>query len=311
MALLETVNLRAHFPTQDGLVRAVDTVDLKLFEGEKLGLIGETGCGKTVLGMAIIRLLQPTTRIDGQIIYKERDLLKLNEEEMRSLRGREIAMILQNPTTSLNPVLKIGDQISEAVMLHQKLGRSQAWDRAVELLDAVSISDASRRANQYPHELSGGMRERAMIAMGLACNPSFIIADEPTKGLDQKTKAQIESLISEVMRDRSMLMITHDLGVAGRICQRIAVMYAGEILEEAPAEAILEDPAHPYARGFVNSLPSRGLKPIRGSSPSLINPPTGCRFHPRCDMAREECKCSHPELRVLENGHKVRCFCCA
>ncbi len=307
MALIDIINLRTQFPSEDGMVKAVDTVDLSVAGGERLGLIGETGCGKTVLGMSIVRLLQPTTRIEGRINYKGRDILKLKEEEMRRLRGREIAMILQNPTTSLNPVLKVGDQIAEAIRLHQGPGKREANARAVQMLQSVHLPDAAANANQYPHELSGGMRERVMIAMGLACNPEFIIADEPTKGLDIKTKMQIVELLREATLHKAMLMITHDLGVAGSICDRIAVMYAGELLEEAPSQDILNNPAHPYTQGFINSLPSRGLLPIPGTSPSLICPPPGCRFHPRCRMATKACEKKHPEMVQIEKGHLVRC----
>jgi peptide/nickel transport system ATP-binding protein len=308
MALLDILNLKAHFPTQDGLVKAVDAVDLQIAEGERLGLIGETGCGKTVLGISIVRLLQPSARVDGQILYKGRDLLALSEEEMRRLRGKEIAMILQNPTTSLNPVLKIADQIREAIQLHQGLGKREAKARALELLQSFNIPEAARRADQYPHELSGGMKERVMIAMGLACDPSFIIADEPTKGLDANTKRQIVELLREATCHKSMLMITHDLGVAGAICDKVAVMYAGELLEEASSRLVLGDPIHPYTQGFINSLPSRGLLPIPGSSPSLIAPPKGCRFHPRCSKATKICEKIHPEMVRMEKGHSVRCM---
>ena len=308
MTLLSINDLMTHFPTQDGLVKAVDHVDLRIGEKEKLGLIGETGCGKTVLGLSIVRLLQPSTRIEGQILYKGKNILDLREDEMRRLRGKEIAMILQNPTTSLNPVLKIGDQIAEAIRLHQGLDRKEARLKAVEMLESVKIPEASKRADQYPHELSGGMKERAMIAMGLACNPSFIIADEPSKGLDVETKMQIVELLRKVTKQKSMLIITHDLGVAGKICDKIAVMYAGELLEEASTEAILNHPSHPYTQGFINSLPSRGLLPIRGNSPSLIDLPSGCRFYPRCDRATKECKMKHPKMVELEKGHSVRCL---
>jgi len=307
MALLNIINLRTQFPSQDGMVKAVDTVDLLVADGERLGLIGETGCGKTVLGMSIVRLLQPATRIEGKINYKGRDILKLKEEDMRRLRGKEIAIILQNPTTSLNPVLKVGDQIAEAVRLHQGLGKLEANARVIEMLQSAHLPDAAANSDQYPHELSGGMRERVMIAMGLACNPEFIIADEPTKGLDIKTKMQIVELLREATLHKAMLMITHDLGVAGSICDKIAVMYAGELLEEAPSQDILNDSAHPYTQGFINSLPSRGLLPIPGTSPSLICPPSGCRFHPRCRMATKTCEKKHPEMIRIEKGHLVRC----
>ncbi|MCX6676737.1 MAG: ABC transporter ATP-binding protein [Methanothrix sp.] len=311
MVMLDIINLRTHFPSPDGLVKAVDAVDLQIEKRERLGLIGETGCGKTVLGMSIIRLLQPSTRVQGRIIYNGRDLLELNEKEMRLLRGKEIAMILQNPTTSLNPVLKVGDQIAEVLQLHMGLDKREAKAKAVQMLAATMIPEASKRADQYPHELSGGMKERVMIAMGLAGQPSFVIADEPTKGLDVGTKSEIVRLIRDMTTDRSMLMITHDLAAAGEICDRIAVMYAGELLEEASAKTILSDPQHPYTQGFIQSLPSRGLQPIPGSSPSLIDPPQGCRFHPRCPKAMEICKKEHPPMIKLDNGHFARCFLCA
>jgi len=311
MAMLNIINLRAYFPSQDGLVKAVDAVDLKIEKGERLGLIGETGCGKTVLGMSIVRLLAPSTRIQGQILFKGRDLLNLKEEEMRLLRGKEISMILQNPTTSLNPVLKVGDQIAEVLQLHLGLDKKDANAKAVDMLAATIIPEASKRANQYPHELSGGMKERVMIAMGLASQPSFIIADEPTKGLDAVTKGEIVRLIRDMTAGRSMLMITHDLAAAREICDRIAVMYAGELLEEASADKILKNPQHPYTQGFICSLPSKGLRPIPGTSPSLIDTPSGCRFHPRCPMAIDICKREHPEMIKLENGHSARCFLCA
>lgn len=308
MNLLNIHELNTYFPTPDGLVKAVDHVDLQIADSEKVGLIGETGCGKTVLGMSIVRLLDSSAQINGSIIYKGRDILGMAEEDMRSLRGREIAMILQNPTTSLNPVMKVGDQISEVIRLHQGLNKRAAKKRSVEILESVSIADAHRRADQYPHEFSGGMRERAMIAICLSCDPALIIADEPTKGLDAKTKAQIVQLLKEVTEDKSMLMITHDLNVAASICDRVAVMYAGEILEVGKIWDVLKNPMHPYTRGFINSLPSRGLKPIKGSSPSLIDLPTGCRFCPRCDCATEACKVKHPEMTPADDGHSVRCF---
>jgi len=308
MNLLNIHKLNTYFPTPDGLVKAVDQVDLQIADSEKVGLIGETGCGKTVLGMSIIRLLDSSAQINGRIIYKGRDILGLAEEDMRSLRGREIAMILQNPTTSLNPVMKVGDQISEVIRLHQGLVKRAAKKRAVEILESVSIADAHRRADQYPHEFSGGMKERAMIAICLSCDPSLIIADEPTKGLDAKTKTQIIQLLKDVTKHKSMLVITHDLNVAASICDRVAVMYAGEILEVGKVWDVLKKPMHPYTRGFINSLPSRGLKPIRGSSPSLIDLPSGCRFCPRCDRAMEVCKVKHPKITPEDEGHSVRCF---
>lgn len=309
--MLDIINLRTHFPSQDGLVKAVDSVDLKINERERLGLIGETGCGKTVLGMSIIRLLQPSTRVRGRIIYKGRDILRINEEEMRNLRGREIAMILQNPTTSLNPMIRVGEQIAEVIRRHRGLDRMEARAEAIQMLAATGIKDAENRVNRYPHELSGGMKERVMIAIGLSGHPAFVIADEPTKGLDRETKSDIVRLMRDMTEDRSIFMITHDLLAAGEICDRICVMYAGEILEDAPAHVILTNPDHPYTRGFLHSLPCRGLVPIPGTSPSLIDPPNGCRFHPRCTQAMSICKREHPEMTETERGHRLRCFSCA
>nr|CBH39128.1 probable oligopeptide ABC transporter, ATP-binding protein [uncultured archaeon] len=308
MSLLSISHLKAHFPTQDGIVKAVNTIDLEIANNERLGLIGETGCGKTVLGMSIIRLLPPSTTIEGEIKYRGNDLLKLNDSVMRTIRGKEIAMILQNPTTSLNPVLKVGDQIAEAIKLHQGLAKRAAKAKAVEMLEAVKIPDATKRANEYPHQFSGGMKERAMIAMGLACDPAMIIADEPTKGLDVTVKKQIVKLMKEVTTQKTMLFITHDLGVAAEICDNITVMYAGELMEYANTETIFKNPLHPYTQGFLNSLPSMGLKAIKGMSPSLIDLPSGCRFHPRCDCANAKCRTEHPELIEVEKSHYVRCF---
>jgi len=308
MSLLRIIDLKTYFPTQDGVVKAVDTVDLKIEKEERLGLIGETGCGKTVLGFSIMRLLQPSTKIEGRILYKGKDLLTLDEEEMRGIRGTEIAMIFQNPTTYLNPVLKVGYQIAEPIQIHQKLDKRAVKERAVEMLKAVQIPLPFKRVSEYPHQFSGGMKERAMIAMGLACKPPLIIADEPTKGLDITIKMQIIKLMKEVTKRSSMLFITHDLGAAAEICDNIAVMYAGELVEYAKTEDIFKNPMHPYTRGFLNSLPDRGLKPIRGMSPSLIDLPSGCRFHPRCDHIEEICKNWHPGMTEIEKGHFVRCF---
>ncbi len=306
-ALLEVRGLKVGFPTPEGLVRASDTVDLEIYPRETLGLIGETGSGKTVLGMAILRLLQPNTIIEGEIRYRGRDLLSLPEDEMRKIRGREIGVVLQNSGTSLNPVYTVGDQIAEAVTLHQGLKGPEAWHRVVELLDAVRITDPARMAGEYPHQFSGGMRERALIAMALACNPSLLIADEPTKGLDAVTKREIIDLFGEVNRNRSVLFITHDIEAAGNLATRVAVMYAGEIVELGEAGEVFSDPAHPYTRGLLASLPERGMRPIPGSAPSLITPPPGCRFSPRCECAAEICNLEHPGLVRVGPGHYTRC----
>jgi len=307
MSLLKITGLRVQFPTLGGVVKAVNTVDLELEEGENLGLIGETGSGKTVLGMAIVRLLNGA-EVEGRIEYLGRDFLKLNEVEMQKMRGKEISVIFQNPTTSLNPVLKVGEQIAESIRLNEGLDGMHAKKRAVQILEVVGISDALHWADRYPHQLSGGMAERVMIALGLACNPRLVIADEPTKGLDVTVKIQVVGVMREMCKDKSLLLITHDLGAAAEICNRIAVMYGGEILELAKTEEMFRRPFHPYTKGLLRSLPIMGLKPIKGMSPSLIDLPSGCRFHPRCDLADEICRREHPDLVELEDGHHVRCF---
>ncbi len=307
MSLLKITDLRVQFPTLGGVVKAVNTVDLELEEGENLGLIGETGSGKTVLGIAIVRLLNGA-EVEGRIEYLGRDFLKLNEVEMQKMRGKEISVIFQNPTTSLNPVLKVGEQIAESIRLNEGLDGTHAKKRAVQILEVVGISDALHWADRYPHQLSGGMAERVMIALGLACNPRLVIADEPTKGLDVKVKMQVVGVMREMCKDKSLLLITHDLGAAAEICNRIAVMYGGEILEMAGTEEIFRRPFHPYTKGLLRSLPIMGLRPIKGMSPSLIDLPSGCRFHPRCDLADEICRREHPDLVELEDGHHVRCF---
>jgi peptide/nickel transport system ATP-binding protein len=308
MSRLDISDLRVVFPTDDGLVKATNDVDLKIEDGENLGLIGESGSGKTVLGMAILRLLPKDARVEGKVRFNGRDLLSLKEAEMRRVRGKEIVMILQNPTSALNPALTVGSQIEEVLRLREGLDGPSARRRVVELLRKVKIRDASKRAKNYPHQFSGGMKERAMIAMALASDPSLIIADEPTKGLDVTVKREILRLLMKVTETKSMLFITHDLASAAEICERIAVMYAGELLEVAKTDDLMNDPLHPYTMGFLNSLPSRGLKPVRGSCPSLIDLPSGCKFHPRCDHAMEVCMREHPPMIRKEDGRQVRCF---
>ena len=310
MTFLNIQNLNVHFHTEDGAVRAVNGVDLDIEEGEKLGLIGETGCGKTVLGMAILRLLSENTTIKGRILYKGKDLLTMSDKEIRKIRGKEIAMIFQNPLSSMNPVLTVGRQIAEPVELHQHLKKQDAMQKVIEMLKSVKIPSPHERAKEYPHEFSGGMRQRAMIAMGLICMPSLIIADEPTTGLDVTIQGQIVELMSEMLRDSgtSMLLITHDLAVAAELCDYIAMMYPGEIVEYASIRDLFKDPKHPYTRGFLDSLPGRGLKPIAGLSPSLIDLPAGCKFHPRCSLATERCRKERPELIEVGKKHYVRCF---
>ncbi len=307
MDIISIKNLNAGFPTKRGVVTAVTSVDLTIKEGECLGLIGETGCGKTVLGMAVMRLLQPNAIISGEILYKGQNLLALEEEDMRTFRGKELGIILQNSTSSLNPVLSVGDQIAEGIILHQGLGKREAREKAIELLEKVQIKDAAAMSRRYPHEFSGGMRERAMIAIALACSPSFVIADEPTTGLDNRTMKGVISLLAKVARSKSMLFITHDLAAACEICDTVAVMYAGEIVEWGNVEEVFSAPRHPYTRGLLNSLPERGFIAIPGSSPSLIELPCGCRFSERCSFSEERCIRVHPLMEEISSSHKVRC----
>ena len=299
---LSIIRVQSIFPTDDGLVKAANGVDLQIEAGENVGLIGESGSGKTVLGMAILRILPRDARIDGEIQFNGRKLLSLKEEDMRRIRGKEITMILQNPSNALNPVFTIGNQIEEVLRLQKNLDRRSIRKRVVELLKRVQIGDASIRAKEYPHQFSGGMKERAMIAMALASDPSLIIADEPTKGLDVTVKREILSLLKEVTETKSMIFITHDLASAAEICERIAVMYAGELVEVAKAEDLLNDPPHPYTKGFLGALPSRGLKPIRGMGSSLIDLPAGCTFHPRCDYMMDICKSVNGGVKLSTYG---------
>lgn len=310
MMLLSIKDLKSHFITRDGMVRAVNQVSLDIFENETVGLVGESGCGKTVLALSILRLLSENTVVEGEISFRGKDLLRLGEEEMRGIRGKEIAQIFQNPLSSLNPVLSIELQVLEPFMLHRGMKLAEARDRAISMLRAAKIPSPVERGKEYPHQYSGGMRQRAMIAMGLACNPALIIADEPTKGLDVTIQAQIIELMRELVKDRgaSMLIITHDLAVAAELCDRIAVMYSGEIVEVSGIRDFFNRPCHPYCMGFLLSLPSNGMKPIPGSSPSLINVPEGCRFHPRCEYAMERCKTEHPDMYGTDSRRKVRCF---
>lgn len=307
MSLLRIEGLRVYFNARGRIIKANNGVDLDIRENEILGLIGETGCGKSILGRAIMGLLSENVEVGGRIIYKGENLLDLSEDRMRQIRGREIAMMLQNPSTSLNPVLTVGEQIAEVYRYHNGATREEAKRKASNMLELVGVD--SKRMCEYPHQFSGGMKQRVMIAIGLALNPRILIADEPTTGLDSSMKNQVLDLMSELIRSRdmSMLLITHDLEVARRMCDRIAVMYAGELVEIAPAEKILSEPKHPYTQGLLDSLPRMGLKPIPGASPSLASPPKGCRFHPRCRYKGDECSEKHPDMIRLEDSY-VRCI---
>jgi len=319
--LLRVDDLQTHFHTRDGVVRAVDGVSFDVMPGETLAVVGESGCGKSVTAMSILRLLpMPPARIaGGRIEFEGRDLLELSEPEMRKVRGNAISMIFQEPMTSLNPVLTIGRQIAEALVLHRGMSEREATARATEMLRKVHIPEAERRITQYPHELSGGMRQRVMIAMALACGPRLLIADEPTTALDVTIQAQILELMRELREDTgaSIILITHDLGVVAEIAHRVVVMYAGRKVEEASIEELFAAPRHPYTRGLLGSMPHLGdsvsetgkrLVEIPGMVPSLKEPPPGCLFAPRCPNALDHCTLEAPPLERHGPGHWAACW---
>jgi oligopeptide/dipeptide ABC transporter ATP-binding protein len=315
--LLEVKGLKTHFFTDEGVVRAVDGVDLYINKGETLGIVGESGSGKSVTALSVMRLIpQPPGRIvQGEIIYNGKNLLSLSPSQMRKVRGKEIAMIFQEPMTSLNPVFTVGEQIAEAVRLHEHLGRRDAMDKTIEMLKLVHIPNAERRVKEYPHQLSGGMRQRIMIAMALSCNPNLLIADEPTTALDVTIQAQILELIKELKRTQNMavIMITHDLGVIAEVAQNVAVMYAGKIVERAPVEELFAAPQHPYTQGLLGSIPSpdklgRRLDVIRGTVPHPLNLPPGCTFAPRCPQRMDICETAFPALEPTGPGRDVACY---
>ena len=316
--LLEVKNLKVSFRTEDGVVKAVDGVSFAVDQGEVLGIVGESGSGKSVTMMSVLRLINdPNMQVEGEVIYKGRDLMKLHKDEMREVRGDEIAMIFQDPMTSLNPVYRIGDQIVEAILIHQDIGKPAARRRAIELLHQVGIPHAEGRVDDYPHQFSGGMRQRAMIAMALANNPDILIADEPTTALDVTIQAQIIELIDKLKDEfnSAVVLITHDLGVVAEIANEIVVMYAGRVVERAPTRQLFYDPQHPYTWGLLGSIPrldrpkQERLHSIKGMPPSLINLPEGCKFRPRCPYAFEKCT-EEPELRnrIEEHAHLDRCW---
>ena len=318
--LLEVKGLKTYFYTEDGVVRAVDGVNFEVYPGEVLGLVGESGCGKSVTSLSIMRLISKPGRIDeGQILLDGEDLLELPEDEMIKVRGNRISMIFQQPQTALNPVFKVGDQLAEVLDVHQDLGKEAGWKRAIALLKMVGVPDPERRAEAYPHELSGGMAQRVMIAMALACVPELLIADEPTTALDVTIQAQILDLMRDLRREMgtSVILITHDLGVVAEMAERVAVMYAGEIVEQTDVNTLFDQPLHPYTQGLIGSIPILGeikerLDVIPGSVPNLVNLPPGCRFAPRC-QARFKYNCTicaevKPELEEVKPGHFVRCW---
>ncbi len=314
--LLRLDALRAGFDTAHGLVTAVDGVSLELRQGEVLGLVGESGCGKTVLSLALLGLLQPPGRLlGGQAWFGGRDLAAMSQEELRAVRGGRIAMIFQEPMTALNPVMRVGDQVAEPLLLHRGLTRTQARERVLELLAQVGLPRPEATLRAFPHELSGGMRQRVMIAMALSCDPGLIIADEPTTALDVTIQKQILELLAGLARSRglSMLFITHNLGVVAQTCQRVGVMYAGRLVEVCPVDQLFQGALHPYTQGLLASLPRLGsrhqrLTPIAGSVPPLSALPTGCHFHPRCPHAFEPCARVAPPMFSPTPGHEVRCW---
>ena len=317
--LLEVRDLRTWFITREVTRRAVDGVSFSMRAGETLGLVGESGCGKSVTSLSIMRLIaEPPGKImGGEIVYKGRDLLQLKEREMRTLRGAEISMIFQEPMTSLNPVFSVGSQVAEVFRVHRGMNRRESFAEAVRMLETVRIPDAARRAKEYPHQMSGGMRQRVMIAMALACNPDLLIADEPTTALDVTVQAQILRLMQKLREEfgSSILMITHDLGVIAETSDAVAVMYAGLVVEMARTAQLFARPSHPYTLGLMKSVPrieqirsGRALEPIPGSVPDPARFPAGCRFHPRCPFAKAACVQAIPALEEVEPGHSVRCI---
>jgi peptide/nickel transport system ATP-binding protein len=315
--LLSIRDLQTSFNTESGKVRAVDHVSLEINQGEVVGLVGESGCGKTAVSLSILQLLPtpPATIDGGEILFGDRDLLKLSREELRRIRGNEIAMIFQEPMTSLNPVFTIGDQLMEAIQLHQGLTGSALRNRAIEMLKMVGIPRADEVIDEYPHRFSGGMRQRAMIAMALSCNPKLLIADEPTTALDVTIQAQILELMKDLSEriGTAILFITHDLSVIAEMADRVAVMYAGKLVEEADVETLFHNPMHPYTQGLIGSRPTiegthERLQFIPGNVPNPLEMPGGCPFHPRCDHAMPICSTTMPNTTILGEGHRVRCW---
>jgi peptide/nickel transport system ATP-binding protein len=318
--LLDIRGLKTHFKTDEGVVRAVDGVDLSIAQGETLCVVGESGSGKTVTALSVLKLIAmpPGRIVGGQILWQGRDLVPLDPDQMNRVRAKEIAVVFQEPMTSLNPVYTIGDQISEVIQLHQGLGRRAALERTIEMLALVQIPNPRRRVHDYPHHFSGGMRQRVMIAMALSCNPKLLIADEPTTALDVTIQAQILDLLQD-MKSRlgmSIMLITHAMGVVAEVAQRVVVMYAGKVVEEASVDRLFASPRHPYTKGLIRSIPridlaaarKRRLETIAGVVPRLIDPPAGCRFAPRCSLAADQCRRAEPALREIDTGHKVACI---
>ncbi len=318
--LLDIQGLKTHFSTDDGMVQAVDGVDITVGRGETVGIVGESGCGKTVTAMSVLKLIAmpPGKIVAGKILWQGRDLVPLTSKELDHIRAKEIAIVFQEPMTSLNPVYTIGEQIAEVIRRHEGLGRKAALERTVEMLQLVQIPNPQRRVHDYPHQFSGGMRQRVMIAMALSCRPKLLIADEPTTALDVTIQAQILDLLQD-MKSRlgmAIMLITHAMGVVAETTQRVVVMYAGKVIEEASVERLFANPRHPYTQGLIRSIPridrsgqaKTRLEAIGGVVPSLLNPPPGCRFAARCKFAKDECRAAVPPLREVEPGHKVACI---
>ena len=318
--LLQIQGLKTHFATDDGMVRAVDGVDITIHRGETVGIVGESGCGKTVTAMSILKLIAmpPGRIVEGRILWRGRDLVPLTGRDLDEIRAKEIAIVFQEPMTSLNPVYTVGEQIAEVLRRHEGLSKNEAIDRTVELLSLVQISNPKRRIDDYPHQFSGGMRQRVMIAMALACSPKLLIADEPTTALDVTIQAQILDLLGDLKSRLGMaiMLITHAMGVVAESTERVVVMYAGKVIEEASVEQLFGNPRHPYTQGLIRSIPridraavqKTRLEAIGGTVPSLLSPPPGCRFAPRCKFAMPECTTALPPLREVEAGHKVACI---
>lgn len=314
--ILQVKNLKTYFHTEAGLVKAVNDVSFDVEKGKTLGVVGESGCGKSMTSLSIMRLIEKPGRIEGgEILLDGEDIVKMSEDEMRKIRGKKIAMIFQEPMTSLNPVFTIGQQLIEALLLHENMTKKEAKERAIEMLKLVKIPLAERRFDEYPHQLSGGMRQRVMIAMALCCNPELLICDEPTTALDVTIQAQILDLINELKEKTgtSVMMITHDLGVIAEVADDVMVMYAGQVVEKASCDQIFDQPLHPYTDGLMKCIPklddddTKELSVIKGMVPSFDDMPAGCTFCPRCPEAREICRCKMPDL-VDVDGRKVRCF---
>lgn len=314
--LIEVNNLKTYFFTDRGVVKAVDGVSFSMQKGKTLGVVGESGCGKSITAMSILKLIEkPGKIVDGTIIFDGKNIVEMNDEEIRSIRGNDISMIFQEPMTSLNPVFKISDQIMEPLMLHQNMDENEAKKVAVEMLDMVGIPRPAEVANDYPHQLSGGMRQRVMIAMALACNPKMLIADEPTTALDVTIQAQILKLMNDLKEktNTAIMLITHDLGVIAQMADHVIVMYAGKVVESAPVRELFFNPKHPYTKGLMASIPSLDqeksrLHTIKGIVPSPFELPQGCYFEPRCEFAKPECKLKMPDIVNYSENHKVRCL---